>query len=59
MKPTEISVCRQTGQGCQAYGGQIVCYFFEMVIFCNEQIAMVFSIDGGNCSFTAVMNYLG
>ena len=59
VKLAEISVCRQTEQGCQAYGGQIICYFFEMVIFSNEQIATVFSVSRGNCCFTAVMNHLG
>ena len=59
IKPAEISMCRQTGQGCQADGGQITCYFLEMVIFSSEQRAMVFSVDGGNCSFMAVMNHLG
>ena len=31
----------------QAYGAtkQIACHFFEVVMFCNEQIAMVFSTD--------------
>lgn len=59
VKLAEIFVCRQTEQGCQAYGGQIICYFSEMVIFSNELIATVFSVSGGNCCFTAVMNHLG
>lgn len=59
VKLSEILVCRQTEQRCQAYGGQIICYFFEMVIFSNEQIATVLRVSGGNCCFTAVMNHLG
>lgn len=59
LKLTEILVCRQTEQKCQAYGGQIICCFFEMVIFSNEQIATVFRVSGGNCCFTVVMNHLG
>ena len=45
----------------QAYGAtkQIACRFFEVVMFRNEQIAMVFSTDWGNCCFRAVMNYWG
>ena len=41
MEPGEMSICRQIEQVCQAYGGQISCYFFDMVIFSPEQIARV------------------